>query len=103
MNAIEFMKWKATDPQYEQWVSMLRNDYPKLYREQVDMILYAHMSDPTGYKKDKQYMKTGIPTPSVVDQKECDPGSFTVFSGPDDPNLPPAAPRHPNYVEDVAA
>ena len=94
MNAIEFDKWKKEDPQYGAWVSQLRNDHPKMFKEQIDMILYAYKSDPMAYRKDKQYLKTGIPTPSKIVNKGdqvIDQGSFKVYSI-DDPDMPPAAP-----------
>lgn len=99
MNALQFMEFKKSDPQYKKWESMLRSDYPNLFRDQIEMIIYGHMSDPQAYKRDRQYKATSIPTPTKFEQPIASDGGFRVYSGPDDPDLPASKPM--KYADGV--
>lgn len=84
------MEFRKTD-QYAQWMSSIRKDYPHLFKEQIDMIIFGHMSDPQAYKRDKSARGKGEVDMTPIMPTKGQGGEFNgvrIYSGVDDPNLP---------------
>lgn len=96
MKGSEFMAFRKTD-QYASWMSAIRVDYPNILKESADMAIFAHMSDPLAYRKNKNRSEP-VQMPTRGAEKEL--AAYTVYSGVDDPDLPYAKPiKYANGVE----
>lgn len=88
MRAEEFMVFRKTD-QYASWMSAIRADFPTMLKEQIDMAIFGHMSDPQAYKKNKNRAE---PVSRPARGVDTELAAYNVYSGADDPNLPYAKP-----------
>jgi hypothetical protein len=90
---------KKTD-QYQEWAAAIRKDNPLLPEQIIEMAIYAHLTNPKMYKQeyaDKKAAKTAITKTQGGGEVDC----VRVYTGEDDPDLPPMAPT--KFADGVAA